>query len=141
MALVAATVANGGMLMRPTLVDRLVSAAGRTRTIDPTQLRRVMSSITAGEIRDAMVRAVNGPFAANYAGGAAVPGITTAGKSGTAELGTGTNPHSWFIGFAPAENPVIAVAVIVERAGTGSQRAVPLGGDIMATYLRLHPGG
>ena len=125
----ACAIADGGSLMKPTLVDRLESAAGRTRSIDPTEIRRAMSQTTAAEIRDAMVRAVNGPFSAGYAGGAAVPGVTTAGKSGTAELGTGRNPHSWFIGFAPAENPQIAVAVIVERAGTGSQRAVPLGGD------------
>lgn len=141
MALVACAIADGGSLMRPTLVDRLVSDAGRTRGIDPTEIRRAMSQTTAAEIRDAMVRAVNGPFAAGYAGGAAVPGVTTAGKSGTAELGSGRNPHSWFIGFAPAENPQIAVAVIVERAGTGSSRAVPLGGNIMSLYLDLLRGG
>jgi penicillin-binding protein A len=141
MALVACAIANGGSLMKPTLVDRLESDAGRTRAIEPTEIRRAMSGTTAGEITDAMVRAVNGPFAAGYAGGAAVPGVTTAGKSGTAELGTGRNPHSWFIGFAPAQNPQIAVAVIVERAGTGSSRAVPLGGDIMSLYLSLQRGG
>lgn len=140
MALVACAIGNGGTLMRPTLVDRLESAAGRVRTIDPSEIRQAMSANTAGEIRDAMVRAVNGPFSAGYAGGAAVPGVTTAGKSGTAELGTGRNPNSWFIGFAPAQNPQIAIAVIVERAGTGSQRAVPMGGDLMTLYLREHQG-
>jgi peptidoglycan glycosyltransferase len=141
MALVSCAIANGGILMKPTLVDELVSDAGRVRTIEPTQIRPAMSSTTAGQIRDAMVRAVNGPFSAGYAGGAAVPGVTTAGKSGTAELGSGKSPHSWFIGFAPAEDPQIAIAVVVERVGTGSSRAVPMGGDLMALYLRLQRGG
>jgi peptidoglycan glycosyltransferase len=141
MALVACSIANGGTLMRPTLVDRLVSASGRERTVDPAQIRRAMSSRTADQVRDAMIRAVNGPFAAGYAGGAAVPGVETAGKSGTAELANGQRPHSWFIGFAPARDPQIAIAVIVERAGTGSQRAVPMGGDLMSLYLSLQRGG
>jgi penicillin-binding protein A len=137
MALVSATIANGGSLMKPTLVDRLVSQAGRVTTTQPTEVRRVMSAQTASEIRDAMVRAVNGPYAAAYAGGAAVPGVLTAGKSGSAELGTGKSPHSWFIGFAPADHPQIAIAVVVERGGSGSQRAVPMGGQLMSLYLSL----
>ena len=63
------------------------------------------------------------------------PGVPTAGKSGTAQLGGDAAPHSWFIGFAPADNPQIAVAVVVEGGGAGAQRAVPMAGDLMTYYL------
>jgi peptidoglycan glycosyltransferase len=61
--------------------------------------------------------------------------VTTAGKSGTAELGGRGEPHSWFIGFAPAEAPTIAIAVIVEQAGRGAEVASPIAGRLMSTYL------
>ena len=139
MALVAATIANGGTMMQPRLVDRMVSQSGNVRTFDSRSLGQVMSAQTATEITTAMVRAVNGPYAAGYAGGAAVPGVLTAGKSGSAQLASG-KPHSWFIGFAPANNPQIAIAVVVEHGGAGSQRAVPLGGQLMKTYLGFAAG-
>jgi peptidoglycan glycosyltransferase len=63
-----------------------------------------------------------------------VPGIATAGKSGTAEL-DGAPPHSWFVGFAPADAPRIVVVVVVENAGPGSRRAVPVGGRLLSAYL------
>ncbi|HSL76468.1 MAG TPA: penicillin-binding transpeptidase domain-containing protein, partial [Candidatus Limnocylindrales bacterium] len=67
--------------------------------------------------------------------GAKVPGVTTAGKSGTAELGGSGEPHSWFIGFAPAEAPTIAIAVLVEQAGRGAEVAAPIAGDMMQRAL------
>ena len=79
-----------------------------------------------------MVQAVEGPLGRQFTTGAAVPGVTTAGKSGTAELGGTGEPHSWFIGFAPAENPKIAIAVLVEQAGRGGEVAAPIAGDLMA---------
>ena len=63
--------------------------------------------------------------------------MQTAGKSGSAELGSEPRPHSWFIGFAPADHPQIAIAVVVERGGSGSQRAVPMAGELMSLYLKL----
>ncbi len=140
MALVAATIANDGVLMQPKLVDELISESGSSAVVSPETLRRVMSTQTASEITAAMVRAVNGPFSPAYAGGARIPGVLTAGKSGSAQLGTGQRPHSWFIGFAPADHPEIAVAIVVERGGSGSQRAVPMGGDLMGLYLKLRGG-
>lgn len=137
MALVAACVANDGLLMRPTLVDRLVSESGQARTVEPAVVRRVTSAGDAEVITRAMVTAVEGEFGRSFTGAAKVPGVTTAGKSGTAEVGDLARPHSWFIGFAPAEQPRIAIAVIVERAGTGRDVAVPMGGDLMELYLSL----
>jgi peptidoglycan glycosyltransferase len=135
MAVVAGAVANDGVLMAPRLVDRLVSRNGGELRLEPQELGRVMSAATAGTVTEAMVRAVEGPFAANYAGGAAVDGVSTAGKSGSAEVGGGRRAHSWFIGFAPADDPAIAVAVVVENAGFGSRRAVPLGGRLMSAWI------
>jgi len=134
MALVAATVANGGELMQPHLVTALTGRSG-TRTVGPQSLRRVISASEAAAINEAMVRAVEGTLGRQFTPGADVPGITVAGKSGTAELGGSGEPHSWFIGFAPANDPQIAIAVLVERGGRGAQRAVPLGGSLLKAYF------
>ncbi|HEX6138999.1 MAG TPA: penicillin-binding transpeptidase domain-containing protein, partial [Candidatus Limnocylindria bacterium] len=66
--------------------------------------------------------------------------VHTAGKTGTAQRGEGQAPHSWFIGFAPGgenETPQIAVAVLVEGGGSGAGLAAPIGGRVMAEWLRL----
>ena len=88
----------------------------------------------AGDIRDAMVQAVNGPIGRLFTSGAQVSGLQVAGKSGTAELDPGSNPHSWFIGFAPAGDAQVAIAVIVEHGGHGSQRASPIAGAMLRAW-------
>jgi peptidoglycan glycosyltransferase len=134
MALVASTVANDGVLMQPRLVTALTGSGG-TRQIGPESMGRVVTASNAESIKAAMVQAVEGPLGRQFTTGAAVPGVTTAGKSGTAELGGTGEPHSWFIGFAPAENPKIAIAVLVEQAGRGGEVAAPIAGDLMHLYL------
>lgn len=134
MALVAATVANEGILMQPRLVTRF-AGDGSVRLIEPTMIRRVMDTGTAATIRAAMVQAVNGPLGRSFTSGAAVRGVSTAGKSGTAELGGSGESHSWFIGFAPADAPTIAIAVIVEQGGRGGERAAPLAGRFLTAYF------
>jgi len=107
--------------------------------------RSVVSRQTADEVRAVMVDAVHGPLGAPYAGSAnvalyGISGVQTAGKTGTAERGNDLPPHSWFIGFAaaqPGATPRIAIAVIVEGAGPGSVTAAPIGGQVMAEWLRL----
>ena len=136
MALVAAAIANDGVLMQPTLVDRLVTEDGNEKRVQPRAIGRVMTAEHAAVLQDAMVQAVEGRFAGAYAGGAKVRGVKTAGKSGTAQLGPGQSPHSWFVGFAPAAAPRIAIAVVVENAGSGSEHAVPLAGRLMTDWLR-----
>jgi peptidoglycan glycosyltransferase len=138
MALVAATIANGGVLMAPTVIDALQDGDGRHISTGSREVGRVMSPATADEITAAMVQAVEGRFAAPYAGGAKVPGVHTAGKSGTAELAPGQRPHSWFTGFAPATDPRIAIAVVVENGGSGSSAAVPIGGRLMRAWLERY---
>jgi peptidoglycan glycosyltransferase len=134
MALVAATVANGGEMMRPRVVTGISGERG-TRTIGPETVRRVIGGADAAAITEAMTAAVEGEFGRRYTTGAKIPGVTTAGKSGTAELGGSGEPHSWFIGFAPAEKPRVAIAVIVEQAGRGAEVAAPIGGDLMNLWL------
>jgi peptidoglycan glycosyltransferase len=95
-----------------------------------------------------MVDAVNGELGRPFAGQGDITlyGIANqraAGKTGTAQLSGELAPHSWFIGFAPAQDeatPRIAVAVLVESGGSGSGRAAPIGGRIMAEWLRLSAG-
>jgi peptidoglycan glycosyltransferase len=134
MALVAATVANGGELMRPRLVTALTGKEG-TRPIGPESIRQVITNADADAITAAMLEAVEGDLGRKFTPGAKVPGVPTAGKSGTAELGGSGEPHSWFIGFAPAIDPQIAIAVLVERGGRGGARAAPLAGSLMKAYF------
>lgn len=139
MALVAATVANDGVLMKPRLVDELRSEGGSRHALPSETLARVLDPTSAGVIQRAMQQAVEGDLGRAFAGGAKVPGVPTAGKSGSAQLDNSALPHSWFIGFAPVEAPRIAIAVLVERGGFGRQRAVPMAGELMAYYLGLPP--
>ena len=134
MALVASTVANDGVLMKPRLVTALEGKRG-TREIGPEQLRQVISAADAQAIQRAMRRAVEGDLGKQFTSGAKVPGIPTAGKSGTAELGGSGEPHSWFIGFAPVNQPRVAIAVVVERAGRGGAVASPIAGELMQAYF------
>ena len=134
MALVAATIANDGELMKPRLVTAIAGKSG-TRTIAPESMGRVISEADARSINAAMVQAVEGPLGRRFTAGAKVRGVTTAGKSGTAELGGTGEPHSWFIGFAPAEDPQVVIAVLVEQAGRGGEVASPIAGQLMATWL------
>lgn len=133
MALVAATIANRGELMQPHLVLEATGKGGTTR-IQPTTMERVLAPGIAGEIAAAMRLAVNGDLGRVFTAGAAVKGLAVAGKSGTAELGPGVSPHSWFIGFAPYDNPQVAIAVLVENSGGGSVKASPIAGDMFRAW-------
>lgn len=138
MALVASTVANDGVLVRPRLVTALTRGDDVARAIGPETWRRVLDAANARAIQVAMQAAVEGDLGRHFTSGAKVAGVPTAGKSGTAELGGSGEPHSWFIGFAPVEQPRIAIAVIVEQGGRGGERAAPLAGTLMARYFELY---
>jgi peptidoglycan glycosyltransferase len=132
MALVAATIANNGTLMRPHLVLESTGKAGTT-TVGPSPMGQVVAPGIAHEIAAAMRLAVNGDWGRGFTAGAAVRGMVVAGKSGTAELGSG-RPHSWFIGFAPYDNPQVAIAVLVEHSGGGTVRASPIAGELLRAW-------
>ncbi len=140
MALVAAAVANDGSLMEPHLV-RSTTGEGGTRAIEAQEWRRVMSPQNARAIQVAMQRAVEGELGRIFTRGADVPDVETAGKSGTAELGGGGEPHSWFIGFAPVDDPQVAIAVVVEQGGRGAELASPIAGQMMELALEELAGG
>lgn len=157
MALVAATIANDGIMPGPYVVRDVrahVAEGPPSDTILETfrgpGSRRVVSVETARQVRSIMVDAVNEELGALFAGQGNVRlyGIggdtVSAGKTGTAQLGGEAAPHSWFIGFAPAQEgatPSIAIAVLVESGGSGSGRAAPIAGQLMAEWLRLSAGG
>ncbi|QYJ16224.1 Penicillin-binding protein A [Rubrobacter xylanophilus DSM 9941] len=133
MALVAATVANGGTLMEPHLVKEVRSPDGIIiERASPQREREVLDPQTAATLREMMVGVVeNGSATA-----AQIPGIEVAGKTGTAEVPPNA-PHSWFIAFAPANDPRIAVAVLVENGGDGEKQALPIARQLIASYLDL----
>jgi peptidoglycan glycosyltransferase len=132
MAVVAQAVANGGVAMRPSLVTEVRDREGGTlerRT--PQTLGRVMRSETAQALTSMMVTSTREGFA----GPAAPPGVAVAGKTGTAENADG-EPHAWYIGFAPAQDPAIAVAVVVEHGGSGSNVAAPIAREVFQAALQ-----
>ncbi len=132
MALVAAAVADGGTLMKPYAVQEVVDAHGDVvQTARPTAWHTVMSAQTAATLNTMMQDVVN----AGTGTAAALQGIQVAGKTGTAEKGNGTN-QAWFIAFAPANAPRVAVAVTIENtSATGGEVAAPLAAAVMRAAL------
>jgi len=135
MAMVASAVANGGRLMKPTLTTRVVDRDGRTTdTIEPERLSEVMKPQTARAVGDMMASVVR----EGTGTAAALQGISVAGKTGTAEIDVARGINTpWFIGFAPRENPKIAVAVTIERStGQGGVVAAPIAKQVLEALLR-----
>ena len=134
MAMVSATIANGGVVMRPYVVDKVTAPDGSTVvTTKPDPLGRAVQPQHAAEINQMMQAVVTGGTGT----AAQIPGIRVAGKTGTAETGENHVNTTWFIAFAPADNPRIAVAVVVERQhATGGEVAAPIAKQIMEALLR-----
>lgn len=128
MALVASGIANGGQILEPTLIKEVISKDGKIiKTNIPKILSQGTDGITANEVKDMMVEVVNSGTGTN----AKIKNMKVAGKTGTAENSSGKS-HAWFIGFAPADDPKIAVAIILEEDGTtGGKTAAPIGREIM----------
>jgi peptidoglycan glycosyltransferase len=140
MAQVAAAVANGGKLMKPQIWKRVVDPDGRTvDTMDPSVYSEPISAETAEELTTAMEGVVSEGTGTN----AAISGVQVAGKTGTAETpgnlacGGGENENqAWFIGFAPADDPQIAIAASVECTEQfGNDVAAPIFADVAETIL------
>ncbi|HEY6652540.1 MAG TPA: penicillin-binding protein 2 [Solirubrobacterales bacterium] len=137
MAEVAATVANNGELMEPRLWSRVIDPDGRETKLDPARQSRVMSEDTASELNTMMQSVVQ--EGTGTAG--AVSGIDVAGKTGTAEISTGVN-DAWFIGFAPASDPQIAISCIVEHtSGFGGPTCGPIFKAVAESILQGNSGG
>jgi peptidoglycan glycosyltransferase len=129
MAMVAAGVANDGVVMTPYLVNKVIGPdLSVIDTAKPTELSRAVTPAVSRELTDMMVQVVQRGTGVR----AQIPGVEVAGKTSTAEHGTGRRAHAWFISFAPAKDPQIAVAVIVEDGGTAGSEA---GGGIVAAPI------
>lgn len=131
-AMLGAAVANNGKIMKPYLVESITASSGiALSSAKPEVMLQPISSLCAGYLGDLMKGAVE-----NGTGRSArISGITVAGKTGTAENET-NNDHAWFVGYAPAENPQIAVAVLLEYdGGAGGTNAAPIARDVIKQYL------
>lgn len=128
-AMVVAAVANDGVLMQPTLVDSVIAAdLSVLDEFQPRELGRPISSATASTLNDMLVDGVSN----GAAGGARIDGVAVGGKTGTGENGPGEPFNLWFSGFAPADDPQVAVSVIV---GDGGGRGQQLSGNALAAPI------
>lgn len=137
MALVAGTIANSGVMMQPTLVKEVVDMNKSTvKKIDPKKYAQVINASDAATIKGYMQEVVTN----NLSSIKDFNGLNAAAKTGTADnedsKGNLRQPHSWLISFAPADNPKIAVAVIVENGGYGAQAAAPVAAAVMKAALK-----
>jgi peptidoglycan glycosyltransferase len=140
-AMIVATIANGGMRMKPQLVRNIL--APDLSVLDssaPEQAGAAISRFTASQIRDMMVAAEN-----SYRNDGKIKGVSIAAKTGTAEHGAdpkNTPPEGWYVAFAPAGNPQVAIAVVVENGGdrnleaTGGSLAGPIGRAVIGAALQ-----
>lgn len=138
MALVASTIANDGVMMTPKLVNQIIDMKGNVvKDIDSEEYGTAIDSSIAETIKEYMVNLVDSNGGMYY-----LQQYNVAGKTGTAdhtdENGNEATPHSWFIGFAPADDPQIAIAVIVENGGWGAQVAAPVAGEVISAALNKY---
>lgn len=136
MALLAAAIATQGTVMKPFIVKRVLKPDGTSVETQPTVLKQVSLAPEHWRwIALGMRAAVAGHGGTAHA--ANLPGITVAGKTGTAEDPPRRKPHAWFICYAPMENPRIALAVVVEQGGHGGAVAAPIARHILETFFGL----
>ncbi|MGV3616994.1 MAG: penicillin-binding protein 2 [Fimbriimonas sp.] len=133
MANVAAMVANDGVRYRPHLVHAVKDAqTGQMRRVQPEVVKKIDAS---PEFWSGMKKALQDVVDNGTAETARVQGIAVAGKTGSAEHKKEQKTHGWFVGFAPANDPKIAICVMVEAAGHGGEVAAPLAGELIKLYL------
>jgi peptidoglycan glycosyltransferase len=140
MALVAEAVATGGVIYQPHVVQQIEGPNGTVVRQIPTKTwKQAMDPATAATLKQFMIQVVQ----RGTGTAAQIPGITVAGKTGTAETGNNPAPHAWFIALAPAEAPRYAIAVLVEHGGsagtgdaaTGGRVAAPVAAQVLRALL------
>ena len=139
MALVAGAIGNGGSLMRPRLVSEIRDPSGQViETFDPEEWSQPLSPANAAALTQMMVSVVS----SGTGTAAQIAGVEVAGKTGTAQHGEGEAPHVWFTSFAPAQDPQVAVAVVVLDGGslrsteaTGGAVAAPIAREVLEAAL------
>jgi peptidoglycan glycosyltransferase len=133
MALVASTIANGGIMMRPQLVKEFRVSGGAPLKVPATSWERTLSATTAAKVRDMMIEVVR----AGTGTAARLPRVIVAGKTGTATH-PGAPPDAWFVCFAPADRPRLVVAVVIEDSGYGGVVSAPVARKILEGSLPLY---
>lgn len=136
MALVALAVAGDGRMPSPFLLADVPGIPHRAIADERGTWRRPISSHTAATMRQIMVASAQHGWAQTATRAA---GMAIGGKTGTAQVGEG-EPHAWFIGFAPAESPKVAIAVVVPHGGEGARVAAPIAGRVLAKALTVYGG-
>jgi peptidoglycan glycosyltransferase len=137
MAMVGAGIANGGAVMRPYLVQE-IRAPDLTvlKTTEPEVFAQAMTATDAASLTEMMVNAVENGTGSNVR----INGVSVAGKTGTAQTGNDRPSVAWFVAFAPANAPKVAVAVMIEEAGvaevSGNSLAAPIAKDVIEAILR-----
>lgn len=130
--LITAAIANGGTLMKPYFVDHVENAGGQeVKKFMPSSWGKLISAEEAASLTQFMSRVVT----EGTGSALRTDAYTAAGKTGSAEFETGRETHAWFTGFAPAEDPQIAVTVIVEEGGSGGKAAAPIARGIFDAYF------
>lgn len=133
--MIVSAIANGGILMKPYLIDRIENAAGETvKKFMPDSYGALMSAQDAQRLTELMADVVT----EGTGSALRTDAYTAAGKTGSAEFETGKETHAWFVGFAPVESPKIAVSVLVEEGGSGGQTAAPIARGIFDTYFSTY---
>ncbi|GAA4397610.1 penicillin-binding transpeptidase domain-containing protein [Actinomadura sp. NPDC048032] len=131
MALVACSIANGGKIMNPYVVQKVrAKDQSELYNASPKEFGEAMSGDQASQLEDMMRAVVSEGTAKNLAG------RRVAGKTGTAEQGPGNPNANWFVGFSPTQSPRYAFAVMVEAPGSGASNAGPVAAAIMAKVLQ-----
>ena len=136
MALIIGTVANGGLMPQPHLGLEALGPGGARNDLRPVPApqSRVISAETAAELNHMLEMSVDHAYAQK----AKIAGVKVAGKTGTAEVGDGKTPHSWFIGYAPSDKPRVAVAVVLENRGSGAEAATIAAQRVLQTALAVY---
>lgn len=132
-ALVTNAIANQGVIMAPHVVKEVHRDGQVVLRTEVIPWRKAIQPTTAEIVRSMMVQSVE----QGWASPAKIPGVSVAGKTGTAETGDGQQTHAWFTAFAPADNPVVSVTVVKEHAGFGSAQAIPPAKQVLEAALAL----
>jgi len=139
MALISSSIANGGLMMQPNLIESVISPnLSVISAPQPEVLAQPITAATAASLKKMMVQSVSSGVASN----ASVSGFKVAGKTGTAENGDNERVTLWFTGFAPATNPRVAIALVVEDGGgrdsgaSGNATAAPVARSFFQAVLR-----
>lgn len=131
MALITSAVANGGVLMKPYMIDQVQNYRGEAvSATEPEVYKRLLTSQESNILKKLMEQVVTSGTASSLSGRE----YSVAGKTGSAEYTDSGESHSWFVGFSDVDSPDLAVSVIVEGGGTGSEAAVPIAGAIFDAY-------